>query len=196
MTEPTGFRDTSCRIFSGPGPKNTRAVLDIVLERARTLDISKALIPTCSGKTALEAADRLLPEVEIVAVSHVTGFQKPDHQELEEEARQRLMDRGITVLTAQHAFGGVGRGIRNKLGTYQVDEIIAYALRMFGQGTKVAVELALMAADAGLIRTDEDIVSTGGTARGIDTALVIRPANSFHVFDLKIRELICKPFGF
>lgn len=28
----------------------------------------------------------------------------------------------------------------------------------FGQGTKVACEITLMAADAGLVRTDEDIV--------------------------------------
>ena len=53
-----------------------------------------------------------------------------------------------------------------------------------------------MAADAGLVRTDEDIISVGGTSQGADTALVIRPANSFNFFDLKVRELICKPQSF
>ena len=85
-----------------------------------------------------------------------------------------------------------GRAIRNKFGTYQIDEIMAFTLRVFGQGTKVAIELALMAADAGLVLTDEDIISVGGTGSGADTALVIRPANSFQFFDLKVRELICK----
>jgi hypothetical protein len=79
------------------------------------------------------------------------------------------------------------------VGSYQVDEIIAYTLRIFGQGTKVAVEIALMAADAGLVRTDEDVISIGGTGKGVDTALVLRPATSSHLFDLRVREVICKP---
>jgi hypothetical protein len=60
----------------------------------------------------------------------------------------------------------------------------------------VAVELALMAADAGLVRTDRDVISAGGTMSGVDTALVLRPANSFRFFDLKVREMICKPAVF
>jgi len=99
-------------------------------------------------------------------------------------------------LTCQHAFGGVGRAFRNKTGTYQIDEVIAYTLRTFGQGTKVAIEIALMAADAGLIRTDEDIISIGGTARGVDTALVLRGATTHTFFDLKVKEVICKPSDF
>jgi len=53
-----------------------------------------------------------------------------------------------------------------------------------------------MAADAGLVRTDEDIISMGGTARGIDAALVLQPANSSSIFDLKVKEVICKPAAF
>jgi hypothetical protein len=106
-----------------------------------------------------------------------------------------LISKGVAVLTAQHAFGGVGRGIRKKLGSYQVDEIIAYTLRIFGNGTKVAIELALMAADAGLVRTDQDIISVAGTSKGVDTALVLRPANSADFLSLVVKEIICKPAG-
>jgi len=73
---------------------------------------------------------------------------------------------------------------------------MAFTLRTFGQGTKVAVEVALMAADAGLVRTDEDVIALGGTSEGVDTALVLRPANSARFFDLKVREVICKPRDF
>jgi len=73
---------------------------------------------------------------------------------------------------------------------------MAYTLRTFGQGTKVAVEIAVMAADAGLVRTDEDVISMGGTASGADTALVIQPACSADFFDLKVKEIICKPVLF
>lgn len=196
MNASASFEEVTSRVFSKPGPRNTRAVLEAVARRAEALSISRVIVPTCSGRTAWEALEVLPSDMHIVAVSHVTGFREPDDQELDPETRKELEGRNVSVLTAQHAFGGVGRAVRDKLSTYQVDEIMAYTLRTFGQGTKVAVELALMAADAGLVRTDQDVVSAGGTGRGIDTALVVRPSNSFRFLDLKVREVICKPAVF
>nr|HID60022.1 hypothetical protein [Desulfobacterales bacterium] len=193
MTESAAYKDIQCRYFEEPGPKNTRRTLEMVSKRAGELGLRKVLVATCSGKTAFEALEILDPGIKIIAVTHVTGFIKPNFQELSEEARQELESKGVAVLTCQHAFGGVGRGVRIKLSTYQVDEIIAYTLRIFGQGTKVAVELTLMAADAGLVRTDEDVISVGGTGKGADTALVVQPANSTNFLDLKVKEVICKP---
>jgi hypothetical protein len=73
---------------------------------------------------------------------------------------------------------------------------MAHTLRVLGQGVKVAIEVTLMAADAGLVRTDEDVISVGGTAQGVDSALLLKPANSARFFDLKVREVICKPAVF
>ena len=189
------YDDIQCRYFKKPGPQNTRAVMEIVSGRAEELGINSFLVATCSGRTAFEALEVLGPGKKIIAVTHVTGFREPNHQELSQDTRRELESKGIRVLTCQHAFGGVGRAVRNKLSTYQIDEIIAFTLRTFGEGTKVAVELALMAADAGLIRTDEDVISIGGTGKGADTALVLQPANSFRFFDIKVKEIICKPHG-
>jgi uncharacterized protein len=188
--------DVLCRYFSKPGPQNAAALFDAVLERAKQLSIKKIIIATCSGDTALTAVRKLGKAFQIIAVTHVTGFSKPNEQELSEENRKKLESLGVSVFTGQHAFGGVGRAVRNKLSTYQVDEIIAYTLRIFGQGTKVAIEIALMAADAGMVRTDEDVISIGGSGTGADTALVLQPASSNHLFDVKVREIICKPSHF
>jgi len=196
MADSTIFYDSTCRYFNKPGGKNTPAVLEAVSKRVRELSIRKVVIATCSGRTAFEALKVIDRDVKIVAVTHVTGYEKPDVQELSENDRKELESEGVTVLTCQHAFGGVGRGVRNKLSTYQVDEIMAYTLRTFGQGVKVAIEISIMAADAGLVRTDEDIISIGGTARGVDSALVLKPANSARFFDLKVKEVICKPAMF
>jgi len=196
MSATSSYNDISCRYFHKPGGKNTKAVMEAVFRRAEELSISKVLIATCSGRTAYEALKILQKEVKIIAVTHVTGYEKPNYQELEEKDRRELEAQGITVLTCQHAFGGVGRAVRNKLSTYQVDEIMAYTLRIFGQGIKVAIELALMAADAGLVRTDEDVISVGGSGRGADSAIVLQPANSSRFFDLKVKEIICKPTVF
>ena len=77
-------------------------------------------------------------------------------------------------------------------GVYPV-EIIAAALRMFGQGTKVCVEVATMAADAGMIPSGEPVIVVGGTGQGADTALILKAANSCRILDTKIEEIICKP---
>jgi len=190
------FRVVNCRYFVDPGPKNTEATLEAAFESARMLKIKKILVSSCTGKTAFKALDLFGKEFSLIIVTHVTGFKEPDHQELPEKERKLLLEKGAVVLTAQHAFGGVGRAFRNKTGTYQIDEIIAYTLRTFGQGTKVAVEITLMAADAGLIKTDEDVISIGGTASGVDTALLIKPAHTHNFFDLKVKEIICKPSEF
>ena len=190
------LHDITCRYFAKAGRINTGKVMEAVSQRAKQLGIGTVLVATCSGKTAMEAVNCLGPDIAIIAVTHYTGFVRPDYQELEDDMRRELESHGVRILTCQHAFGGVGRGIRRKLETYQIDEIMAYTLRMFGQGTKVAVELALMAADAGLVRTDEDVISIGGTVRGADTALLVRPANSSDIFNLKVKEIICKPAAF
>jgi hypothetical protein len=196
MNKQSQYDDVPCRYFEKPGPSNTKSVLEAVSKRAETLSISKVLVASSSGSTAFAALEILNPDIEIISVSHVTGFREPNTQALPEETRKELESKGVRVLTAQHAFGGVGRAVRNKLSTFQVDEIMAYTLRTFGHGTKVAIELTLMAADAGLIRTDEDVISAGGSRKGIDTALVIKPANTHNFFDLKVRQVICKPAEF
>jgi hypothetical protein len=190
------YDEAICRYFTEPGPVNTDVVLEAARKRAKELNIDKILVSSCSGATARKALDLLGGNYSIIVVTHVTGFKEPDYQELPAEERTYLLDRGAQVLTSEHAFGGVGRAFRNKTGTYQIDEIIAYTLRTFGQGTKVAIEIALMAADAGLVRTDEDIISIGGTAQGVDTALVLRATNAHTFFDLKVKEVICKPASF
>ena len=97
------------------------------------------------------------------------------------------------MLTTTHLFSGISRAMRNKFNTYVIGDIIASTLKVFGQGMKVAVEITMMAADSGLARTDEDVIAIGGTGRGADTAVVLTPVNSNNFFDLKIKEILCKP---
>ena len=193
MEESALFREIPCRYFTKPGPVNSSAVLEAVNRRAKELGIRKVVLATSTGRTAFEALRLLDPSLKLIAVSHVMGYPEPNVQELPEADRQALQNKGVTVVTCAHAFGGVGRAIRNKLGTYQVDEIMANTLKLFGQGTKVAIEVALMAADAGQVRTDENIIAVGGSGRGADTALVLSPSTSSQLFALQVKEVVCKP---
>ena len=181
-----------CLYHTHPGKGDTQKTLEIVAQRAKELDIKNVLVASTSGETGLLAA-RMIKTAQVIVVTHSTGFLEPDRQQLRPELKKLIEAEGAQVLTCQHALGGVGRAVRKKLGTYELEEIIAYTLRIFGEGTKVAIEIALMAADAGHVSTREPCLSIGGTGEGADTAILLRPAHAQNFFDLKIGEILAKP---
>jgi hypothetical protein len=189
---PPGARIVPCVIFGRSGPDNTERTLEAAWSRAGELGIRNIVVASTSGKTGLLAA-RMFQGKNVVVVTHSTGFQRPDHQEFKPGLRRKIEALGARVLTCQHAFGGVGRAVRKKLATYELEEIVAYTLRIFGEGAKVAIEVALMAADAGLISCREPCLAIGGTNSGVDTALVLRPSNAQTFFELKVVEVVAKP---
>jgi hypothetical protein len=193
----SGQRVKSCLYFDSAGPKNTEALLEFAGARFKEEGLDKVVIASSTGRTAETALNYFDPaDCRVVMVSYVYGFDGPDTQRLEDAQRRKLEERGVSIVTAAHAFGGVGRGVRNKLGAYQVDEIMAYTLRMFGQGVKVGVEISLMAADRGLVRTDEFHMAIAGSGKGADTAMIVQPAASANCLDAKIKEIVAKPrFG-
>ncbi|MDK9712384.1 hypothetical protein [Acidaminobacter sp.] len=129
----------------------------------------------------------------LIVVSHVAGFESPDSAELTPEVKAELEAAGAIVVTAAHSLGGIGRAARIKFGTYGTDELIAHALRLFGEGTKVAIEVAMMAADAGAVSTQQRLISIGGSTSGADSALIMQPANTHRFFDIRVDEILCKP---
>jgi len=181
-----------CLCFGRPGPQNTLRTLQIAAARAEELGINDIVVASSSGKTGARAAT-FFSSKNLVVVTHSTGFLRPDFQELKPALRRKIEALGGKILTCQHAFGGVNRSVRKKLATYELDEIIAYALRTFGEGAKVAIEISLMAADAGLISILEPCISIGGSSWGADTALLLRPANAQTFFDLRVLEVLAKP---
>ena len=183
---------TRCVYFSRPGRSNTTRTLELARARAEALGIRQVLVATTRGATGVQAA-RELAGLDVIVVTHSTGFREPDTQELTEENRTAIMAAGARILTCQHAFGGVGRAVRKKLGTYELEEIIAFTLRTFSEGIKVVAEMALMAADAGLVPTTDPVIAIAGTGRGADTAVVLKSANAQTFFDLEFLEIICMP---
>ncbi len=190
-----GECSSPCVYFEKPGMVNTQRTLEIAAERAKKLDVNTIVVPTTSGATGLKALLHFKNR-NLIIVTHSTGYLKPDYQQLHPAAREKIEDAGAKILTCQHALGGVGRAVRKKMATYQLEEIMAYTLRVFGEGTKVAVEMALMAADAGIISTLEPCLSLGGTGQGVDTAVLLRPAHAQNFFDLRILEILAKPHFF
>ncbi len=182
----------SITYFDKPGKDNTERTLQIARERAEQLGVRQVVVATTGGETGKRATE-VFQGYHLVVVTHSTGIREPNVQELTDDNKEAILAGGAHLLTCQHAFGGVNRAIRRKLNTYQVDEIIAYTLRIFCEGMKVACEITLMSADAGLILTGEPVLAIAGTGRGADTAVILRGANAQDFFDLRINEILCKP---
>jgi hypothetical protein len=180
--------------FNNTGEVNTEETLRLAKKRAEELGIKDIVVATTRGYTGAKAS-RLFKGFNLVVVTHYTGFKAPGLQELTEENRRIIEENGGKILTCTHAFMGVERAIRITFNTAYPAEIMAQTLRIFGEGTKVAVEIVVMAADAGLIPVDRDVISIAGTGRGADTALVVKPANSTRIFNMIVREIIAKPRG-
>jgi hypothetical protein len=178
--------------FEQNGRDNTQRVLDLVMERAKDLGISNILVASTTGYSG-SLAVKDLAGMKIIVVSHVAGYAGPNTQELTDENRIAIETGDGKVLTTSHGFAGVNRAIRKKMETYQPNEIIADVLRIFGAGMKVMLEIAMMAADAGLVETGQPVIAIAGTHRGADSAAVVIPENSDNFFDLKVPEIICLP---
>ena len=182
--------------FDDASPMHTEKVLSIVREYLNENPaIEHIIVATTEGATGIAAAKEFSDKI-VIVVSHQTGFVQENENELSDENRQQIKEMGAKVLTATHAFAGVARSFRKELGTWMTTEIVAVALRTFGQGTKVCAEIAMMAADAGLVPVTKDVVCIGGTGRGADTAWVIRPANSDAYPKIRMKACLCKPLNF
>ena len=187
--------DRSTRWFMAAGD-HTEATIGIVTERLEQGGIEHVVVATTSGATGVRFADALRDhDVTIVCVTHHVGFKGGDGDQLEPEHAEAIRASGGKILTTSHALSGVARSVSKAFGGTSSLEMIAHTLRLFGQGMKVCAEIAVMAADAGLIPTDRDVICVGGTGRGADTAVVLMPAHANAFFEMRFRETLCRPVG-
>jgi hypothetical protein len=178
--------------FESTGEINTEETLKIAKERADKQGIKNLVIASTRGSTGVKAVE-YFKGYNVVIVPHVTGLREPGQQELTEENKKIIEEKGGEIVIAAHMFSGINRAIQAKWDTMYPAGIMAQTLRLFGQGMKVVVEIAAMAADAGVIPVDEDVLVVAGSGRGADTAVILRAANSHRVFDMIVREIIAKP---
>jgi uncharacterized protein len=177
--------------FDKPGIENTEATLRAVAKRAGELGIDELVVATTTGGTA-EKAHEICTGMKVIGVGYHAGFKEPFQLRITPETRQRLEAKGVPVICATHALSGIERGLSKKLPGHYPALLVSEVLRLFGQGTKVAVEVAIMAADSGLL-SGKPIMALGGSGKGCDTALVLTPADMSRVLEMKIHEIVCKP---
>ena len=182
-------------LFEHTGKENTAAAAAIAVKKALELNCS-IVVSTHSGASAeaiLDKAAELGYAGKLVVVRTASNVARKGLNVMADEMKQSLVDRGCTVVTATHALSAGERGLSSKMqGVYPL-EIMAHTLRMFGHGTKVCVECAIMALDAGEVEFTQPVVAVAGTSSGLDTAMVLTPSFSSSLLDTKVHELLCKP---
>lgn len=183
-------------LFEIVGKGNTIAAAAIAVAKAKELNCPIVLSSSTgsSAKVVLEQAKKLDYTGKIVVVRNATSVARNNGVNMmTPEVKQSLLNQGCAVVGAANALSAGERGFSTKLhGVYPL-EIMAYTLRMFGQGTKVCVECAVMAMDADELPFASPVVSLGGTGGGLDTAIVLTPSYSSSILDTKIHEILCKP---
>ncbi|MCX7032089.1 MAG: hypothetical protein NTU62_18490 [Spirochaetes bacterium] len=176
--------------FTKTGKANTDALLKAACSRATALGVRQVVVASTHGFTARRAQAAFAGTgVDVIAVTIAAAYDK-EGWTMKDAERARLRRAGITVLTGTHALGGE---LSNGLEVTGAQDIASKVLYRFCQGMKVAVEVALMAADAGLLNMRREVIAVGGTGEGADTAIVVKPAYTRTFQKLEIREIIGKP---
>lgn len=176
--------------FEEQGIANTDATLLAARERAEALGIRQIVLASSHGYTAKRAAaifDRL--DVDIIAVTLSASFTDLGWPMTPAE-RAELEALGVTVFTGLHSLGD---DVSDAFVSFPPNKIVRETLYRFCQGMKVAVEVALMAADADLLDMSREIIAIAGTGEGADTAIVLKPAYARKFKNLEIREILAKP---
>jgi hypothetical protein len=195
--------------FEKPGPDNTSSCLDIVTAEVKKHRYRHVVVASTKGDTGLLFAEALRKNlvrpdreqasseypkgVNLVIVTHSHGFKEPNTIEMSMEVRRSLEDHGATVYTGTMITHSLETALAKKFSGVYPTLLVAQSLRRFGEGIKVCCEIAMMAADAGLLPEGEETIAVAGTGRGADTVTVIRAATSKRFLDLKVLEILAKP---
>jgi hypothetical protein len=174
--------------FEKQGVDYTKKTLKLAKERTLARKIKHVVLASTRGYTAQEALKIFKDtDVHLVAIPHQYG--SLEGELFDEGIRKKFEQAGHDVYISTMLFG-----------TYRFWEggsapaTLTNALYRFSKGMKVCVEIALMAANAGIVPIGEDIITIAGTDIGADTAVVIRSSTSINFDALQVREVICKPF--
>ena len=155
--------------FETSGRANTERTLELASQRARQAGIKSIVFASTRGYTAGQALE-MCPDLSLIAVGIGRDRFPEDQAERFQQTGKLIFSREIE---SEYPSG------------------MRQAFRRFGQGTKVAVQVVVLAVQAGQVKEGESVIGIGGSSQGADTALVI--VASWDYADVHISEVLCKP---
>jgi hypothetical protein len=172
--------------FEKPGKENTGNVLRLIQERAQARGIKKVVLASTRGDTAKAAVESFKNSgLQLVIIPWQYGFHEtqpfPKELVVELHGTGHRIHFGTMLFHTEDLYG------------IKTPQVMANLLRIFGQGTKVCVEIIMMACDGGCIEIGEKVIAVAGSGAGADTAIVATASSSTKMKGLRVHEIICKP---
>jgi len=192
------------RYFANYGAENTAEVIAAVAERLREGDVTTVVVASSTGETALRLAQGIKGLAKVICVSDPPWAvgKYTESPGISTENRARLQSLGVEIIDyvpyASVAYSW--QASENVYGALDLLVVVFDAFRMVGgNGLKVAIEVGLMATNAGKVKAGEDVIAVGGTGGGADTAIVLKTAFSANIFSKEpserpeVREILAMP---
>ena len=131
--------------FEKKGPVNTDRTIEIALAGCEERSITKIVVASSRGDTALKLRAAANASLEIIAVTYGAGSRFRDDVEQFNQNANALVEKGIRIVRGIHALSATERAFENKYQNKFIPlNIVADTLRMFCHGVKVCVEVAVM----------------------------------------------------
>ena len=182
-------------------------------ERADAFRVRDVLVATNTGASLAAAMDAFGPDYRFFAVGNPASAHERGlvlHDGISNEVKATFEAKGVTVvLQNQSLFQRPGLSLMGAsldavvqsaapTGRFRAMSIVYSALQLFGDGPRVCLEIAMMAADSGHLPLDEDCISIACPSSYCDlpdAAVVLRPAKSQDMFSEqhRIKDLILCP---
>ncbi len=180
--------------FEKTGAENTASCLEVARNAVKDEGYRHIVVASTTGETGLLFSEALKEsQVNIVVVTHSSGFKNPNTNEMPDDVRKKIGANGAKVFTGSMLTHSIETAFSAKFGGLYPTLIVANTLRRFGEGTKVCCEIVMMAVDAGLIPESEEVLAVAGTAKGADTVMVLKSAAFKRFLDLRVLEILAKP---
>ena len=189
--------------FNVCGQVNTEKTLKLAFQRVHELNIKKLIVASETGLSALRAADMLRGSgIDLIVVTSAAGT-KIENTIIgdlkigipDKKIWNLLEESCAKIVRATDPLYNIGATLEQK-SVPTLATLFRLCLGMISSGTAVCVTATLMATDNGVLSEGEEVVAVAGSWLGLDTALVVRAANSVNLLKggaMQIREIICKP---
>lgn len=189
--------------FDEPGEENTQLVIEAVSQRLEAGGVNQVIVASTSGETAAKFARKLKGKAEIICVSEAP-YRRERGEEwpcLKQKLRRELERLGVAIIDRAPEIFHHSVLEAARWSDAFPERMVRETLYCFGQGMKVAVEVALIAVSCGYVPPYQDVIGVGGSGSGADTAIVLRATYPACLFDkdpakrLEIKEIIAMPIS-
>jgi hypothetical protein len=175
----------------------SRDVLARAKELAAEFAVKNIVVASTTGRSARDVLDALGEGFNVVAVGIAPEVARVrDVEAISKDLRSRGAKYVVGVPILSHPISG----LEEVTGPVTSDPVrlIQHVLRIFGEGAKVCIEVAMMAADRDAIPLDEDCLAIARPPERSNcphTAMVLHPVKSHDFFSkaLRVKALALVP---